>query len=358
MFRSSPQRAPLERAGENDPTGNGGIAKHTYLHRAFTDHIFVILSPLLAFALVAWFCTPRFEGQSLIYNPEAPGWLFLFAAHMTFAHLVFVFYRSHLNPAIFSAYPRRFVLGPLLIFVALIANEYVFLIAAAVAVQWDELHSVMQTFGLGRLYDRQAGKIRSGDRPWDMAFCFAFQLFPYTAMLTYLTSDGVLAVLEIEDAEIYFPGEFLVGLRYVLFGFIALVGVGYTLRLVFSIIRGSPPSRNKILLFTATACSTLFVVSSYTFFEASIVGNLYHAAQYFFVVLVFEKSSLSRLFSWIRSRAGFYLVGAAMLAIAFFSAHIRILTENFPLFMQFWLMISLVHFWFDGFIWSIRRGQV
>ena len=350
----------LEARWDNAQAGRLSVVRSgKFLHSRGLDWPFVIFAPLLAFALVALACEPRLPGRSLIYNPAAPHWLYLVAAHCTFAHLVFVFCRSHLNHNIFRMYPRRFVIGPILIFVALLMHDWIFLAAAAIAVQWDEVHSVMQTFGLGRLYDRQLGAIRPGDRLWDLAFCFAFQLFPYTAMLTYLPSDGVLEVLEIEDADLYFAPDVLLYIRYALFAFMGVVGTGYVARQIFARLRGgSAGSLNKLLLYGATGASTLLVVSNYTFFEASIVGNLYHAVQYFFVILVFEKGNLSQVFGWFQKRLGYVAIGTALLLVALFSAQARILTEQFPGFLQFWLTISLTHFWFDGFIWSIRRGQV
>ena len=73
------------------------------------------------------------------------------------AHLVLVFFRSHGNTAIRQLHPYRFLLVPILLYLAMVSSPLVLITVSVLATFWDVYHSALQTFGFARIYDRKAG---------------------------------------------------------------------------------------------------------------------------------------------------------------------------------------------------------
>lgn len=73
------------------------------------------------------------------------------------AHIFLVFGRSHLNSHIFSLFPLRFTLVPLVLVALALSSTWIAASLMAVAVLWDMYHGSLQSFGLARIYDRMAG---------------------------------------------------------------------------------------------------------------------------------------------------------------------------------------------------------
>lgn len=341
---------------------SGKVRQNKYLISAWSDHIWVILTPALALLPIVLFSIPRAEKNGYLDNPSTPQWLIFGAALLTFAHLVLVFVRSHMNLSIRRSYPLRFLLAPLLLLAFLLSNHLVYLLMTTIALHWDEYHSVKQTFGIGRHYDRRAGVLNESDRMWDLAFCFCFQLIPFTILITYLTPSDVTSILDFEEFPLPFNEAFLLAARWIMTVMMVAVGSAYLLRILIGARSGRLPSRNKMLLFALTAFSSGVIASQYSFLDGFIVGNIYHAIQYGFFVIHFERNTLthSALTNPIKRKKGRPLVLASSLLIlmALVSAWVRIETEHLPLLAEIWLSVSLLHFWYDGFIWSVGKGQI
>jgi uncharacterized membrane protein len=47
-----------------------------------------------------------------------------------------------------------------------------------------------------------------------------------------------------------------------------------------------------------------------------------------------------------------------ILIVCIILAALRIKSEGIEFIGAFWLLTSLMHFWYDGFIWSVRRQDI
>ncbi|MDD9936662.1 MAG: hypothetical protein OXT09_23825 [Myxococcales bacterium] len=87
--------------------------------------------------------------------------------------------------------------------------------------------------------------------------------------------------------------------------------------------------------------------------------NAFHAVQYLGLVWARERNTMIRLFRLTgRSYAApvalilfLGLTGLYGLIMKATSNHVRII-------WSITTTVSLMHFWYDGFIWSVRKGQV
>jgi hypothetical protein len=94
--------------------------------------------------------------------------------------------------------------------------------------------------------------------------------------------------------------------------------------------------------------------------QAFFVANFFHALQYFGIVWWSEKANIRRSFGLASFKSGgaLALMGFAALlggmGVGYHSAFDRFTSP----WLAIALVISLMHFWFDGFIWSVRRRDL
>src|SRR5262249_53678429 len=105
----------------------------------------------------------------------------LASAVFTHAHLAIVFFRTHLNRDVFRRYPHRFATVPVALFFASVVFDWVFVAASVLTVWWAVYHSSLQTFGLGRIYDRRAGNDPEAGRTADYWFNLVIYAGPVLA---------------------------------------------------------------------------------------------------------------------------------------------------------------------------------
>jgi hypothetical protein len=117
----------------------------------------------------------------------------------------------------------------------------------------------------------------------------------------------------------------------------------------------------KIILLATTGVVSVASWGFLTSWKAVFVMNLFHSVQYFALVWWAERSNLARA-----SRLA--TVPYGMLLLVAFAA----ITLSLGTFLQAYgrdytvmrwiaslaLVISLMHYWYDGFVWSVRRREV
>src|SRR5262249_1174454 len=91
-----------------------------------------------------------------------------------------------------------------------------------------------------------------------------------------------------------------------------------------------------------------------SFGEAFLVMNFFHALQYFAIVWWSEKATIMKAFRCSAPVALFILLVLG-LGYGLWRAH---KPETLGPVVALGNVISLMHFWYDGFVWSVRRGDV
>lgn len=357
-------------------TNSDQTKKNWYINSKASDLAWIIFCPVIAFIIVALVCAPR--GENYIYSNLTPVWFAVAASVLTHAHVLLVFTRSHLNAEVFKRYKYRFTLIPLLLLIAMGSSPLLFILMGVLGAYWDEWHSLMQTFGFGRIYDGKMGNDPLAGRKLDMIMAFVVGLLPNLVLLTYLPDsqlDGALVeYLELPLMIVKQYGGFITTLRIPLITF----GIGYTLFYIYSyrklIKNGYHYSKAKLALFAVTGITTCLISYKYSIADGVFFGNIYHALQYIFIVLVSERSNLAKIAikktesqesKDKNKKIGVLIYFALIIPMVFIFAGLRQITqydENPTDLIRwvaaFWLLTSIMHFWFDGFIWSVRRQDV
>ena len=319
-------------------------------------------APLAAFLMVQLWL----RGADLLGSPaveqRAVAALFAGVSVLTFAHLIAVAPRAYGNPEVFAAHRVRLVAVPVVLITALLVSPTALLVASVVAVAWDVHHSAMQNFGFSRLYDMKAGNSATVLRATDLRLNWALYVGPLAAgaaLATHLNHlhklDGTVFV-----ALTGVPGAFAVhgdGVREVaMMAYLFVLGwaaVDYA-RAMRSGYR--LPVHKAATLVTTGAVSFL----AWGFMPpvvALAVVNIYHAVQYFALVWLKEGRRMARASDAQPAGWRAALVfggGCALFGIAYAAAA----HANPRWFLAPFIACSLLHFWYDGFVWSVRKRQV
>ena len=338
-------------------------------HRAYIvspryDWAFLLLPPVLALITgIALAGTALADGEIIVWGQEGTYTSF-FVQVLIQAHLVAVVFRSHGNPSVLRRFPIRFTLVPLGLYLAILTSDWVLIGASVLATFWDVYHSGLQTFGLARIYDRNAGNDPKLGRRLDWWLNHLFYAGPILAGATMI--DHFEDFEQFEDVGATFFTEIPVFMstqqRYIAW---ALIGAGTVFLLYYVAYywhrsrRGYRVSGLKVYLLTSTGLCSLYTWGFNTWGEAFFIMNLFHAVQYLALVWAKEGRRLGRSLGLTRIRGGMWLAWAGFLMLTFgYGMWSHWLDAGIRTLWAITLVVSLGHFWYDGFIWSVRAKQV
>lgn len=353
----------MTRALPRAATSRPWIVEGGYIAGRAYDWFFFILSPLLA-ALLGWTVSAfgldryRFASADDHGAVREIAVVALASAAFTHAHLIIVVFRTHLNREVFRRHPHRFTTIPIALFLCSLASRWVFVFASVLSVWWDVYHSSLQTFGLGRIYDRRAGNDPKAGRRLDYLFNLALYAGPVLAgvnLSAHLVSfkkfdaldapslsqiaDAVLAQSEELRALVLAIGVVLLGLFLV--SYFTLTRNGYVIPV------------QKLALYLTTGTVSIACWGFGSFGEAFLIMNFFHALQYFAIVWWSERGTITRTFRWAPLGLGALL--SIGLGYGVWLAHRP--ADLIPV-IALSNVVSLMHFWYDGFVWSVRKGHV
>jgi len=341
--------------------GRGFIASGLY------DAVFFLLAPVVALGLVGVVSMlSQARGiPAIVRDPVGPA-IFLMLV-LSQAHAVAVFFRSHGNRAIFVRHRFAFVVVPILLFAGLMTSDWVMVGAMVLAPFWAVYHLGMQSFGLGRMYDVRWGNSAETGRSLDYVLHQFFNLAPFLAGWSLLPHLQSLRIFD--RVNWHAPGLWLEAHRSIegaLAGVFLVAGPVFLAFYVLSYRRfmqqGYRLCPQKVVLLLTTGVVSVASWGFLTSWKAVFVMNLFHSVQYFALVWWAERGNLGRVSGL--QRVSF---GAPLLLLAFAAV-----TLTLGVFLQSYgrdytvmrwaaslaLVISLMHYWYDGFVWSVRRREV
>ena len=280
------------------------------------------------------------------------------------AHLFAVVFRSHGNSAIRHLHPYRFMLVPVLLYLAMVSSAWVLISVSVLATFWDVYHSALQTFGFARIYDRKAGNDPAVGRRLDWHLNQLLYAGPILAGATMM--DHIEDFYEYEEvgAALFtsIPGFMEANQGYFTWT-VLLSGVGFLVYYVWAQVRlerqGHAVSLQKVYLLASTGAVSIYSWGFNTFGEAFFIMNFFHALQYFGIVWAFEKKNITQLFrvqnlSFGKPLAAVLFVGTA----GAYGFWVETLDTSIEALWAVTLVVSIMHFWYDGFVWSVSRKQV
>ncbi len=331
------------------------------------DWLFFLGPPLLSVA--AGFGMARWDWAHLpflVVGAEELTFAGVLIGAIIHAHLVAVFFRSHGNPTIFRRHPVRFLLVPALLFLAIVGSPWVAVASMVVATFWDVWHSGAQTFGLGRIYDRNAGAPPDRGRWLDFWLNQLLYAGPILAGATLMDHVSTLEEFEVFDDSVsmfltWAPVEVYDHRSYLVWGVLG-AGALFLAYYVFAYARlakrGYRISRLKVFLYVSTGACSLVAWGFNSWGEAFFIMNLFHAVQYLALVWATEhRGYLER--ARLGARHGKWVLLAVYLGcVLAYGVSVELLADGAGAFWALTMVVSLMHFWYDAFIWSVRAKDV
>ncbi len=322
------------------------------------DWIHLILAPVWALALgLILGLTPlaklRLTAFGLSGSPVDA-----FLGSFIMAHLVIVFFRSHANAEVRALHPVRFWIVPPALLLLLVASSPARTAAAALAVWWDVYHSSLQTFGLGRIFDHKAGNDPEAGRRLDWMLNLLLYVGPILCGSMLVFHAGPLYSLEAGAwAQALVFHQPRIGMIVVAAGLLFLVLYFETYATLVE--KGYRAPREKIVLHLGTAAVSVWAWGFNPLGMALFIMNFFHAWQYFALVWRYERESIGAVLRVPKGPRGRVLAFAGFAGLGFlYGSVFGVLGEISSKALAVTLVVSLMHFWYDGFVWSVRKKQV
>jgi Flp pilus assembly protein TadD len=322
------------------------------------DLVLLIASPLAIVPLVSWLSSVYFSAEQISLAV---------VSFASIGHHLPGFLRAYSDQSLFRRFRWRLLLAPpLVLAVALVFSWYDFKALSLVLLFWATWHVLMQTYGFMRIYDMKQGQTSAPAAWLDFLLCLSIFI------------SGVL----FSDARVYGIAEVLWETGFPLFGPAALhtarIAVGattgviiaaYLAQTVIARIQGQQINWIKLLLISSTGW--LYWTSG-AISQDILVGvalfEIFHALQYNAIVWAYncsstrrDPSSMGRLSLFFQDRAGWLCIYVA--AIFAYGA-LNMGTTYVPAtFLQqiaraCLVTSTLLHFYFDGFIWKVSEANV
>jgi hypothetical protein len=364
------------------PSARGAAAStQNWVLDPVQDALFIVATPILvtlaALGLFRWASPAR-----------ALSWIGVAYVVFTVAHHLPTFIRVYGDTDLFRRFKWSFILGPLIPFtfaagILIYINlhgyplEYFFYLLILLAL-WDPWHFLMQHYGFMRIYDRNNGAPKALAARMDFWLCaswFAFIMLASGEWLPSLLQDlyaraHVPVILGTSVATLHW----LRRATLVAAAAASVVYAGYTL---WCWRRGYFVSLAKlglvgitfgVMFFTYTPNAWILALApAWSFKVGFATMGMVHDAQYLAIVWRYNRSLVKKP---ERARAGIfrtvYAKGGWLVAIGyvlFCLIYGEVITGDHgnrwlaSVFLAVGFTSTLMHYYFDGFIWKVRHQQ-
>lgn len=336
----------------------------TYIVGPWYDWAFFLLPPLAALALGIAVSGSRLSDETFLWSDQEVTPLGLMLGVLIQAHLVLVLLRSHGNSVVRQRHPYRFTLVPGVLLMGMLVSPVFAITCSVLATFWDVYHSGAQTFGFGRIYDAKHGNDPNEGRRLDFVLNQLLYAGPIVAGATMMDHFEDFAEFETVGVALFerVPA-FMTGHQAIFTRAVLGLGVVFVAYYVWSHVRmarrGRAVSWQKVYLLASTGLVSVYTWGWNSWGEAFLIMNVFHAVQYFGIVWASEHRNLRRMLRLDRVPGGRVLtwwifVGSAL------AYGVAVEAWGDGRVIAWWaltIVIALMHFWYDGFIWSVRRAQ-
>ncbi len=331
------------------------------------DWCFFLSAPILALCIGISISNTAFADHEYILWGREVTWSSLLIGSLVHAHLVIVFFRSHGNPHIFRSYRARFVWVPVLLYIAMMLVPWLLIAASVLTTFWDVYHSSLQTFGFARIYDRKRGNDPAVGRRLDWGLNLLLYAGPILAGATMM--DHIQDFRKFErfgdagsDLLSAVPAFMARHQRDVSWVILAL-GTAFLLYYLLAYRRlykqGYQVSFLKVYLLISTGFCSIYTWGFNSWGEAFFIMNFFHAVQYFGLVWASEHRQIMRRFRVANVPQGESIAACGFVGLAFtYGYGVEALDIDITWLWGLTILVSILHFWYDGFIWSVRKQHV
>lgn len=338
----------------SEPVGPQSRRGPLWIFGAGRDFIFFVGTPFLI--------VPLLLIAQVRFSPDA---IYLFVASFgSIGHHLPGMMRAYGDRLLFRRFRYRFVLAPLfLASVCVLFTLNALTGVVLIAYLWGVWHGLMQTYGFLRIYDAKIGSISPVTARLDRVMCIAW--FGAAVVLSPTRMGKILNDFYLSGGPAL-PVSIVDGLKSAWVAGTAAVTLVYLWHLAQSRARGVTPSPVKLgLMATSFAFWWYSNVTVTNLLVGIALFEVFHDVQYLAIVWVFnlhrvEKNpEIGRFTRFLFRRSG-ALVGVYVGLVAAYGS-LALVPPGLPTetmtraLTGLLLASSLLHFYYDGFIWKVRE---
>lgn len=337
------------------------MSRGSYIVGRTYDWAFFLGAPVLSLVLGILASSTWLATEEWMLAGEDDTFVGFFIGTVIHAHLVAVLFRSHNNREIRKLYPLRFFVVPVVLWLAIVASAWLAVAATVVATFWDVWHSGGQTFGFARIYERNHGTPAELGRRldfWLMQLLYAGPILAGATLMDHVDSfDSFQDVGDALFASV--PAEVEGHRAWLMWGVLSIGSgflVGYVMYFWHLARRGYRPSWLKVWLLVSTGAVSIYTWGFNSWGQAFLIMNLFHGVQYLALVWAMEGKRIATTFRLpTRPRLALTIYLASVLA---YGLGVQALDAGITTLWAITIVVSLMHFWYDAFVWSVRRAQI
>jgi len=335
-----------------------------YIASPLYDWVFFLLPPLASLLVGALFSGTSFDPYRFWLHGRRVTWTTLLLGIFVHAHLVAVFVRSHLDPDVFPRHKIRFVVLPLVLVAAMMTSMWAVVMVTVLVTFWDVWHSALQTFGLGRIYDRNQGNDPLIGRRLDYILNLLLYVGPIVSGVTMYAHFQKFELFADVDALFLTQIPTAMTAHQHTIAWAMVVGggaflVAYVLAYLRLAQRGYKVGVQKVFLYVTTGVCSIWAWGFNPFGQAFLIMNLFHAFQYFGIVWWSERHVLVRRLRLEGARLAKPMAASIFVTLTLgYGAFAEIIADDNRFSWSVVQTVALMHFFYDGFIWSVRKKQI
>ena len=332
---------------------SGKLASAGWIISPFWDSTLFIAAPLVSIGIL--FPLKGFWSSQ--------GYAAFLLGFLTFGHHLPGYIRAYGDRELFARYRWRFLLGPLLIFlVALWFEKRQLHGILMVGFTWDIWHVLMQHYGFMRIYDAKQREISALTARFDWAFSLSCYIALIVASPHYRKNMLYLAY---QSGIPLLPEWLFHVLQVGIYSVAAAIAVAYIAYTFYLWKHGRHNVRKLITLGIFLAATYYLYIYNDDFVVGFAVWSGFHCLQYYGIVWAFNRSrvergaAMTRFVQFLfRPRTGLALLYASLIFLYGGIDYLqRFLGEGDlrTLLMAFIGTSTVMHYYFDGFIWKVRE---
>jgi len=328
----------------------GSLQRERYIISPMWDLIFFIGSPIIAvfFVLSLW----RFLHPQTVENS-----VFIY---MSIGHHVPTFLRAYGDPDELSANRFRLFSIPVFIVVLVCLSFSLGLQLFILTFIWDQFHFVRQHYGLMRIYDAKNKSIPKDYFNFDQWLCFSvfFAIIAHSDFYSFVYSSSFMTL------GLLFPDWLGPFFRSSSLFFAIFVTLVYIANIYKKLQRGEPVSLLKLFLFISTygVWYYSYVVFSHPFLSYPI-SSFFHCFQYDALAWYYNHTKAEaigntrniKVFRFIHSSRNIWLYLLSIFSYGYISLLFQGAAPAFVRGLN--LTTGLLHYYFDAFIWRVRKSE-
>jgi hypothetical protein len=219
-------------------------------------------------------------------------------------------------------------------------------------------HSGAQTFGFARIYDRNHGA--GGDEGRRLDFWLNQLLYAGPMLAGVTLVDHLRHFRQFERvglAGLATIPTYVLAMQPVLATILVVGGsiflIAYVLFYVAIARRGYRVSWHKVFLLASTGACSIYTWGWNRWGEAFLIMNLFHAVQYLALIWHAERATWSTTVRRPLVLLTIYL--GVLLGYGWLAESLDVRRQGL---WAVTIVVSLMHFWYDGFLWSVRKQEV